>query len=154
MIVRHSFQSVLTAVVMILAPVFFAAAQQSKATLPMVVGAAVPFYPIGPHTVNIQGTVRVKIATDGHHVTTATVEDDGGNPALGRAAKENAMTWQFSTHSPTSFIVTYRYILVAALEDIESNAPNSKVVLRFPTTVEVYAQRWPGTVDMAPDVKK
>lgn len=96
----------------------------------------------------------MKIATDGHHVIAATVEDDGGNPALGRAARENATTWQFSAHNPTTFTVTYRYILVTKLEDIESNAPNSKVVLRFPTTVEVYAQRWPGTVDAAPDVKK
>jgi hypothetical protein len=121
--------------------------QQSKVSLPMVIGAAVPFYPIGPRTVNIQGTVHVKISTDGQRVIDTNVED-GGNPALGKAAQENAMTWQFSKHEPTTFTVTYRYILVARLKDIKSNAPNAKVVLRFPTDVEIYAQRWPGTVDV------
>ena len=127
--------------------------QAPRASLPAVTAAATPIYPIGPHTVNIQGVVRVKVATDGHRVTEATVEDDGGNPALGRAAQENAKTWQFANHEPTSFIVTYRYILVSKLPDIKSAALNSKVVLRFPTDVEVYAQRWPGTVDVPAKVK-
>ena len=124
---------------------------QSKISLPMVIGAAVPFYPIGPRTVNIQGTVHVKISTDGRRVIDTNVED-GGNPALGKAAQENAMTWQFSKHEPTTFTVTYRYILVARLTDVKSNAANAKVVLCFPTDVEIYAQRWPGTVDVPPKV--
>jgi len=121
---------------------------QSKVSLPGVIGAAVPLYPIGPHTVNIQGTVHVKISTDGQRVIDAKVEDDGGVPALGKAAQENAMTWPFSVGEPTTFMVTYRYILVAKLKGIKSNALNSKVVIRLPTDVEVYAQRWPGTVDV------
>ncbi|MEQ1949745.1 MAG: hypothetical protein ABL995_21360 [Bryobacteraceae bacterium] len=129
-------------------------AQDPKASLPVVIAAAAPLYPIGPHTANIQGSVRVKITTDGHRTTAVTIEDDGGNPALARAARENAGTWEFSNHAPTTFTVMYRYVLVARLEDIESNALNSKVVLRFPTAVEIYAQRWPGTVDVAPNVKK
>jgi hypothetical protein len=76
-------------------------------------------------------------------VSDASVENDGGNPALGRAAVENAKTWQFSNHDPTVFTITYRYILVAALPDIKSAAMNPKVVLRFPTDVEIYAKRWP-----------
>lgn len=122
--------------------------QAPKASLPTVVAAAVPLYPIGPRTVNIQGTVHVNVSTDGQRVIEAKVEDDGGNPALAKAAQENALTWQFSKHEPMTFTVTYRYILVARLKDIQSNAPNAKVILRFPTDVEVYAQRWPGTVDM------
>ena len=122
------------------------AQQQSKVSLPTVIGAAVPLYPIGPHTVNIQGTVHVKISTDGQRVIDAKVESDGGNPALGKAAQENAMTWRFSMHEPTTFTVTYRYILVAKVKGIRSNALNAKVILRFPTDVQVYAQRWPGTV--------
>ena len=140
---REYLRRVLAVALMVLAIAFVAAAQSSKADLPVVIEATVPFYPIGPHTANIQGTVRVKVTTDGHRVQMATVEDDGGHPALGRAAKENAITWRFSNHNPVTFIVTYRYMLVAKLEDIESNAPNSKVILKFPTAVEVYAQRWP-----------
>jgi hypothetical protein len=121
--------------------------EQSKASLPMVIGAAAPLYPIGPHTVNIQGTVHVTITTDGEKVINAKAQD-GADPALSKAAQENAMTWQFSKHEPTTFTVTYRYILVQRLKDIKSNALNAKVVLRFPTDVDVYAQRWPGTVDM------
>lgn len=130
-----------------------AAAQQPRASLPAVTAAAVPIYPIGPHTVNIQGVVRIKVSTDGHRVTRVAVEDDNGNPALARAAQENARTWRFANHEPIAFTVTYRYILVASLPDIQSNALNSKVVLRFPTDVEVYAQRWPGTVDVPAEVK-
>jgi hypothetical protein len=114
-----------------------------EASLPSVIGAATPLYPIGPHTVNIQGVVRVKVNTDGRQVSDARVEDDGGNPALGRAALDNAKTWLFSDHSPTMFTITYRYILVADLPDIKSTAMNAKVVLKFPTEVEVYAKRWP-----------
>ena len=62
-------------------------AQQSKVSLPMVVAASVPLYPIGPHTTNIQGTVRIRVSTDGHRVVHASVETDGGNPALGKAAQ-------------------------------------------------------------------
>lgn len=145
--------SILGAAIMLTGiPVGFA--QNSKASLPVVIAAATPLYPVGPHTANIQGSVLVKITTDGHRAATVSIEDDGGNPALARAARENAETWKFSNHNATTFTVTYRYILVAKLDDIESNALNSKVVLRFPTVVEVYAQIWPGTVDVAPDVKK
>ncbi len=145
---------ILMGVVMMLAGTTVAFAQSSKASLPVVIAAATPLYPIGPHTVNIQGSVRVKITTDGHRAAAVSIEDDGANPALARAARENAETWEFSNHNPTTFTVTYRYILVAKLDDVESNALNSKVVLRFPTAVEIYAQRWPGTVDVAPEVKK
>jgi hypothetical protein len=128
--------------------------QSSRASLPAVIAAATPIYPIGAHTANIQGVVKIKISTDGHRVINAAVEDDGGNPALARSAQENATSWQFANHDPTSFTVTYRYILLTKLPDIKSAALNSKVVLRFPTDVEVSALRWPGTVDVPAEVKQ
>ena len=145
---------ILITIVVIFGGITVGNAQSSRASLPLVTGASTPLYPIGPHTVNIQGSVRVKMVTDGHRAVTVSVEDDGGHPALARAARENAETWEFLNHDPTSFTVTYRYILVARLKDIESNTLNSKVILRFPTSVEIYAQRWPGNVDVAPVVKK
>lgn len=129
------------------------AQNQTRATLPAVIAAATPIYPIGPHTANMQGVVKIRIVTDGHRVADASIEDDGKNPALGRAALENAKTWEFANHSPTSFTVTYRYVLVAKLPDIKSAALNSKVISRFPTDLEIYAQRSPGTVNVPAHVK-
>lgn len=125
----------------------------SRASLPAVIAAATPIYPIGAHTANIQGVVKIRISTDGHRVIDAVVEDDGGNPALARSAQENATSWQFANHDPTRFVVTYRYILLNKLPDIKSATLNSKVVLRFPTDVEVSALRWPRTVDVPAEVK-
>jgi hypothetical protein len=125
----------------------FAESKEPAVSLPRVRAAAVPFYPPAAHTANISGIVRVAVTTDGHRVTEVKVLDDGRNPALGRAAQENASTWVFAVHDATTFTVTYRYILEKDLPDIKSNAPNSKVVLRFPTDVEVHAVCWPGTVD-------
>jgi hypothetical protein len=111
---------------------FAAMAQQSKAPLPAVASAAVPLYPPLARAANVQGVVHVKITTDGHRVIATVVED--GNKLLASAADENARTWQFSTHEPTTFTVTYRYKLEAKL----GGSPNNPtVVLRLPTEVEV-----------------
>lgn len=128
--------------------IVFAESTDLAVSLPMVRAAAVPFYPPGAHMANISGVVRVAVTTDGLRVTEVKVLDDGGNPALGRAAQGNASTWVLAAHDPITFTVTYRYILEKDLPDIKSNARNSKVVLRFPTDVEVHARRWPGTVDL------
>lgn len=146
-------RSVVTVTVVLVAAGVLMAQENLKASLPVVISAATPLYPIGPHTANIQGSVRLQVKTDGHRVVEADVKDDGGNPALGRAARENVLTWQFSNHEPLSFEVSYRYVLVDKLDDIQSNAPNSKVVIRFPTSVEVYARRWPGSIDVPMELK-
>jgi hypothetical protein len=129
-------------------------AQDDPASLPKVTAADTPIYPVLLHTANIGGTVRLRLRTDGRRVSNVVIESDGGNPALGRAAKENASTWEFSQHEPTSFTVTYHYVLCEQLEDIKSSALNSKVVLKFPTSVEIYARRWPGAVDLAPGAQR
>jgi hypothetical protein len=111
---------------------FAAIAQESKVALPMVAGAAVPLYPPLARVTRIQGIVHVKITTDGHRVITVHVE--GGHKLLAAAAEENARTWQFATHEPTTFTVTYHYKLDAKLK---SSPNNPTVVLRLPTEVEV-----------------
>jgi len=123
-------------------------AQQFKTALPRVVAAEVPLYPIGPHTANVQGDVRVKVRTDGRRVVAANIESDGGNPALARAAEENVWTWRFGIHDPTTFTVTYRYKLVTDIEPVQNNP---RVLLRLPTEVEVDELRWPRIV--VPPVK-
>jgi hypothetical protein len=120
-------QAVLMVVVV---SVVAATAQESKVALPMVAGAAVPLYPPLARTARVEGVVHVKVTTDGHRVIDAHVED--GHKILATAAVDNARTWQFATHRPTTFTVTYYYKLDAKLEE-----PNQTVVLRFPTEVEI-----------------
>jgi hypothetical protein len=98
---------------------------------------------------NVEGVVKVRINTDGHRVTRTNIVE-GSNPMLAKAAEENVRTWQFTVHEPTAFTVTYRYKLVTDLEPAQNNP---RVILKLPTEVEVDAQRWPGTVDMPPELK-
>jgi TonB family protein len=98
----------------------------------MVAGASVPLYPPLARAANVQGVVHVKITTDGHGVSAAHVED--GHKLLAAAAEENARTWQFATHEPTTFTVTYHYRLDAKLK---GNPNNPTVILRLPTEVEI-----------------
>ncbi len=111
-----------------------AMAQDSKVALPMVAGAAVPLYPPLARAANVQGVVHVKITTDGHRVIATHVKD--GHKLLATAADENARTWQFATHDPTTFTVTYHYKLDAKLK---GNPNNPTVILRLPTEVEIFS---------------
>src|SRR4051794_32909291 len=82
-------------------------AQQPRASILTVAGAAVPLYPPLARAAQVQGVVHVKITTDGTKTTAVHAED--GLQLLAVAAEENARTWQFAKHEPTSFTVTYRY---------------------------------------------
>ena len=64
---------------------------------------------------------------------------------LREPAEKNAKTWQFSIHERTTFTITYTYKIV---DDIGPYPDSPRVILRFPTEVEVDVQRWPGTHDM------
>jgi hypothetical protein len=123
-------------------------AQQSSVALPMVASAQVPLYPPVARRANVEGVVHLKITTDGHRVVSTQVED--GHKLLAAAAEENARTWQFSLHEPTTFTVTYSYKLLTRWK---GDPNNPAVVLRFPTEVEVSTMRWRGTVDMPAEVK-
>lgn len=111
---------------------FAAMAQQPNVALPAVASATVPLYPPLARAANVQGVVHVEVTTDGHRVIATRVED--GNKLLASAADENARTWQFATHEPTTFTVTYHYKLDARL----TGSPNNPtVLLRLPSEVEV-----------------
>jgi len=112
-----------------------------KAALPIVTAAAVPLYPRVAHLTNTQGIVRVSVATDGHAITTTSVENKDADPTLARAAQENLRTWQFATHQPTSFIVTFQYRTLDSL----TGQYNPTVILRFPTNVQVDTFPWPSS---------
>jgi hypothetical protein len=110
---------------------------QSGVALPMVASAQVPLYPPLARVANVEGVVHVKVTTDGHRVAATQVED--GNKLLAVAAEDNAKTWQFSLHEPTTFTVTYTYTI---LTEWKGNPNNPIVVLRFPTEVQVSTMRW------------
>jgi outer membrane biosynthesis protein TonB len=107
---------------------------QLKAALPMVASASVPLYPPLARVANVEGVVHVSVTTDGHRVTSAHAED--GPKLLATAAEDNARTWQFAVHDPTTFTVTYTYALPT---EWKSDPNNPIVVLRLPTEVQVSA---------------
>jgi hypothetical protein len=120
---------------------------QQELALPMISFAEVPLYPPTARAANISGVVHVVVTTDGHRIVATHVQD--GPKALSDAAEKNVKTWQFATHEPTTFTVTYIYKLVG---NLKPHRNNPKVILQLPTEVEVDALRWPGTKDMTPTV--
>jgi len=126
-----------------------AVAQQKNIALPMMAAASVPLYPPIARIANIDGVVHLKITTDGHNVVRVQIVD--GQRLLATAAEENAKTWQFTTHEPTTFTVTYRYKLVSSWKG-DSNNPI--VELKFPTEVIVSIRRSPGTVDSRAGIRQ
>ena len=108
----------------------------TKVSLPMVASASVPVYPPLARAANVQGVVHVSVTTGGHRVTSALAQ--GGPKLLATAAEENARTWQFAVHEPTTFTVSYNYALTAKWK---SDPNNSIVVLRLPTEVRISAAR-------------
>jgi TonB family protein len=55
----------------------------------------------------IQGTVKLRVATDGDSVT--KIDAESGNPFLVREAFGNLRTWRFADHTPRTFHVIYTY---------------------------------------------
>ena len=85
------------------------AGQKTVSDLPKVVRASAPFYPELARQTRIQGTVTLRVSTDGKMVS--AVGAGNGHPILVKAAAENVKTWEFKPHSPTTFEVTFRYRL-------------------------------------------
>ena len=116
------------------------ATQKTASDLPRVVMASVPFYPELARQTRIQGTVTLRVSTEGNRVS--TVEAETGHPMLVKAATDNVKTWEFKPHAPTSFQVTFRYRLLALECDSGCNCgPKEKEseLLQLPTAVEVSA---------------
>jgi Gram-negative bacterial TonB protein C-terminal len=119
--------------------------QRSHQALPRVLTMAVPTYPSVARAAHVEGLVHIKVTTDGHSVSNAEVQD--GARLLAVPAEDNVRTWQFSPHDPITFVVTYRYKLLARAKG-QNSLPS--VLLRLPTDVEVSAMPRE-TVDPAPD---
>ena len=93
------------------------AAQEVPGVLPKVVQHTEPIYPPLARQTRIQGDVRIKITADGDSVRDA--EAEAGHPLLRGAAEENVKTWKFVAHTPGTFHVTFRYMLLSGNVDVE-----------------------------------
>lgn len=111
-----------------------------RAFLPKVVSASVPFYPELARQTRIEGTVTLRVSTDGRRVS--AVEAESGHGLLVNAATENLNTWQFVPHAPATFETTFRYRLLDVKCDSHCKCDSDEkesVVLHLPADVEVSA---------------
>jgi hypothetical protein len=114
-------------------------AQQGE-KLPTVISASVPFYPRIAWTINVQGEVVLRVATDGEQVS--SVEVVSGHGLLAGSAVSNVKTWRFEKHAAMTFEVTFHYKVLPVKCgqgcncDIDG-AEKDSVVLRLPTDVEI-----------------
>jgi hypothetical protein len=116
-----------------------AVAQESAETLPKVVQHSEPVYPPLARQTRIEGDVSVKVTTDGQSVREAVAQT--GHPLLRRAAEDNAKTWKFVSHNPSTFNVTFRYKLMDSGIEVE--------FLKLSAVVEILASPPQMIVDYA-----
>jgi Gram-negative bacterial TonB protein C-terminal len=113
-------------------------AQQPKGPVPVVASASAPLYPSIPLMAQITGVVRLRLSTDGTHVTSMEIES--GPAILANAAEENIKTWQFEPHKPTTFEAMFTYTLLPATCDAAGHCngrENDEVLLHLPTDVQI-----------------
>jgi len=112
-------------------------AQKSAETLPKVLEHSEPIYPPLARQARIQGEVIVKVTTDGESVREALAET--GHPLLRKAAEDNVKTWRFSSHTPATFNVTFRYKLVESNSEVEFlQSTNTVEILASPPETSIY----------------
>jgi outer membrane biosynthesis protein TonB len=118
-----------------------ARAAPPETPLPAVLSAAVPFYPRICQVAHIEGTVHLRITTDGKTASAIHVED--GPPMLARAAVENVKTWKFENHSPTTFRTIFSYSLFLSECDAGCRCRGTEkpaIILHLPGEVDIRAE--------------
>jgi hypothetical protein len=129
-------------------------ASSQSAVVPHVIGAEVPQYPREAAAVGESGTLILAVATDGNRVSQVSLARAAGVPAaLREAAITNVKSWKFTPHAATSFEVTYRYAVVERPCNQLGRDTHDAAVIRFPTSVEVFAERdqaCPGATRLPP----
>jgi len=105
---------------------------QEMKEMPVVLSGGIPIYPLMARTARIEGTVVLKVMTDGTSVSQIDVKS--GPPMLAAAAKENVSTWKFLSHTPTWFEVTFQFHIS---EPASCGYENGTTTLKLPTLVEI-----------------
>ena len=109
-------------------------AQNLTAALPTVVAMDVPTYPDAARVAHLEGSVHLRVTTDGNHVIAIDAED--GPQLLAVAAERNVRSWHLSPHRGVTFTVTYHYAIAPPPQgDLRPPA----VTLRMPIQVDVTA---------------
>ena len=112
-------------------------AQEPTEALPKVVQHSEPIYPPLARQTRIQGEVSVKVTTDGESVREAVAQT--GHPLLRKAAEDNARSWKFASHTPSTFNVTFRYKLMESSVEVEFlTSPNIVEILASPPEMSIY----------------
>jgi TonB family protein len=118
-----------------------AAAEQSEAytpEIPVLKSGEMPVYPHLARLAGIEGTVRVKVTTDG--ITVIKISTSGAHKLLVDAAEQNVKTWKLYRHKPQTFTVRFVYKLEAPRV---YGFANSTVLLELPNRIEVRTKRGP-----------
>ncbi len=115
---------------------------------PLVVSAQVPLYPDVLLKAHVDGEVRLRVMTDGDHASIITFE--GGRQIFFEAAEKNVRTWRFEPHQPSTFVVVFRYKLLADSLCFR-DAPT--LVLHLPTEVEVTSRGYAICEDLSTSPK-
>jgi hypothetical protein len=114
---------------------------QSEKPLPVVASASVPFYPRVAQLAHIEGTVQLRVVTDGTRASSIVVVS--GPAMLAHSAEENIKTWVFEQHPPVTFEATFQYVLLASKCDPGcrcDDADHPTVELHLPSRVDVSAK--------------
>lgn len=111
---------------------------QTDTALPAVTAFACPRYPPKAQSMHLQGTVKLKLTTDGHRIT--HIEVLPSHPILAEEAIKNVRTWTLADHGATSFIVTYYYTLEEHYKDKKDPVTNCSAKMELPSKITVGAQ--------------
>jgi Gram-negative bacterial TonB protein C-terminal len=84
--------------------------QELTDPIPQVLVRTNPTYPPIAITAHIQGDVRVKVTTDGTSVVNA--EAESGPPLLQLNTLKSVRTWKFTSHTPATFYLMFRFKLM------------------------------------------
>ena len=112
-----------------------ALAQKAGEGLPMVIAGKMPLYPIMARAARVQGTVKIRVTTNGKKVTSLEVES--GPAMLVKFAKENILTWEFAGHKPATFVTTFQYVIE---EPAQCEYSNGDSVLKLPLEIRISAK--------------
>jgi hypothetical protein len=131
--------SIFTLALLLCLPLGYSAQPQTSSPLPQVVQHADPTYPPLARQTRISGDVHLEITTDGESVVSVAAID--GHPILRPSAEDNVRTWKFARHNPSTFFVTFRYVLGMGNVDVGFLEPPGvvRIVADPPQLIAEYA---------------
>jgi hypothetical protein len=109
-------------------------AQDTRRELPLLIGGKIPLYPIIARAARVEGTVKLRVTTDGEKGR--SIETESGPPMLVKSLKEDILTWEFAKHKPTTFVATFEYVIEGP---DQCSYRNGVVVLRLPQEAHISA---------------